>query len=108
MSPYPHGTRRTHGTSGRLRQRSMTVATHALVISASTPVAYASLWAFTLASKIQVTTTLVTVNRITSGRTALAQFGAIPYRGRYWGTRFRSPAMALAPANHRITTVMRS
>jgi hypothetical protein len=62
----------------------------------------------TLASKIQVTNRLMSVNRITSGRTARAHSGAMPYRGRYCGTRFNSPAMALAPANQRMTTVARS
>src|SRR5262249_23070685 len=39
---------------------------------------------------------------------ARAQSGAMPYRGKYCGTRFNSPAIALAPANHRITTVIAS
>jgi len=34
----------------------------------------------------------------TSGRVARAHSGAMPYRGRYSGTRFNSPASAEAPA----------
>jgi hypothetical protein len=43
----------------------------------------------------------------TSGRVARAQSGAIPYRGRYCGTRFSRPAMADAPANHSVPIVAR-
>jgi hypothetical protein len=48
------------------------------------------------------------VNRITSGRVAFVHSGAMPYRGRYLGTRFRRPAIAEAPANHRMEMVLRS
>ena len=41
----------------------------------------------------------------TSGRTARAQCGAIPYLGRKRGIRFSSPAIADAPANHKIAIV---
>ncbi len=86
----------------------MTAATHALVISTSTPVAYAPPWASTFALNTQVTSRFMPVNSSTSGRTARAHSGAMPYRGRYCGTRFNSPTMALAPANQRMTMVLMS
>ena len=49
-----------------------------------------------------VTTIAMAVMMITSGRCARAHSGAIPYRGRYRGMRFSSPAIAEAPANHRM------
>ena len=48
------------------------------------------------------------VTSSTSGRIALAQSGAMPYRGRYRGTRFSRPAIADAPANHRMVIVLMS
>jgi hypothetical protein len=44
----------------------------------------------------------------TSGRLARAHSGAIPYRGRYFGTSVNNPAIADDPANHRITIVATS
>jgi hypothetical protein len=74
----------------------------------STPVAYAPPWASTSALNSSVTTTAMVKKTSTSGRVARAQSGAMPYGGRYRGTRFRSPAMADAPANHRMPIVLRS
>src|SRR5687768_450127 len=108
MAANGQDTRRYQGRPSRPRYTSITAATQALVMSISTPVAYAPPWASTFALNTSVTTRLMTVNRITSGLTARAHSGAMPYRGRYCGTRFNSPTMALAPANHRITMVLTS
>ena len=48
------------------------------------------------------------VNSVTSGRVARVHSGAMPYRGRYRGTRFSRPAIADAPANHRMAIVLTS
>ena len=55
-----------------------------------------------------VTTNVMTMKIRTSGRLARAHSGAMPYRGRYLGTRLRSPAIADAPANQRIAIVLAS
>jgi hypothetical protein len=92
----------------RRRNWSIAVATQALVMRTSTPVAYAPPWASTFARKSRVTVRLIAVKRYTSGRTARAHSGAMPYFGRYCGTRFSRPTIALAPANQRMTTVLTS
>ena len=51
---------------------------------------------------------MIAVTTSTSGRVAFVHSGAMPYRGRYRGTRLRSPAIAEAPANHRMEMVLRS
>ena len=58
--------------------------------------------------KTDVTTKQIAVKTNTSGRVALAHSGAIPYRGKYRGTIFKSPAIAEAPANHNIKIVLMS
>src|SRR5438445_5108221 len=77
-------------------------------IRTKTPVAYAPPWASTFASNIHVTVKQIAVNTSTSGRVARDHSGAIPYRGRYLGTILSRPAIADAPANHRIRIVLRS
>jgi hypothetical protein len=77
-------------------------------MSTRTPVAYAPPWASTLALKTIVTAMVMAVMMTTSGRFARAHSGAIPYRGRYRGTRFNRPASADAPANHRMEIVLTS
>ena len=78
------------------------------VMSTSTPVAYAPAWASTSARKMTVIAADTAVNTRTRGRAARVHSGAMPYRGRYLGTRLMRPAIALAPANQRITTVLMS
>src|SRR5437762_2079001 len=90
------------------RHAVIATATAAEVISTRTPVAYAPACASTLARKTTVTTIVTPVKSATNGRFERAHSGAMPYRGRYRGTRFSSPAIADAPANHRISTVARS
>src|SRR5262245_19498267 len=105
MTAYGQETRVTHRPV-RARYLSITVATPALVMRTSTPVAYAPPWASGFALNTQVTIRLMAVKRRTSGRDARAHSGAMPYRGRYRGTRLSSPAIALAPANQRMTIVL--
>ena len=52
--------------------------------------------------------TAIAVKTSTSGRTAAAHWGTMPYRGRKRGTRLRRPAIAEAPANHRMAIVLMS
>src|SRR5262249_353133 len=89
-------------------QLAIVTATAAEGIRTRTGVAYAPRCAFTSGSKLCVTQRLIRVKTRTRGRFARAQSGAIPYGGRYRGTRLRSPAIADAPANQRITMVARS
>src|SRR5688572_21749377 len=87
--------------------RSVT-ATAADVIRTRTPVAYAPPCAVTSALKMIVIRKVTAVKSVTSGRVARVHSGAIPYRGRYRGTRFSNPAIADAPANHRMAIVLTS
>src|SRR6185312_3107427 len=89
----------------RRRRAARVTAVAAEVINTRTPVAYAPPCASTLAEKTTVITNATVVKTSTSGRTARAQVGAMPYRGRYRGTRLSNPAIADAPANHRIPIV---
>jgi len=92
----------------RFRRADSVTARVADVMSTSTPVAYAPPCASTEALNSRVMTTATTVNVMTSGRTARAQPGAMPYLGRYRGTMLSRPAIADAPANQRIAIVDRS
>src|SRR5687767_9037748 len=78
------------------------------VISTKTPVAYAPPCEVTSARNKIVTKNAIAVKTRTNGRVARAQSGAIPNRGKYRGTIFRSPAIADAPANQRIVIVLMS
>ncbi len=66
----------------RAARAAMVTAIAAEVISTSTPVAYAPPCLSTLASNSQVTRKAIAVSTSTIGRTARAQCGAMPYRGR--------------------------
>ncbi len=60
------------------RRAERVTATAALVMSTSTPVAYAPPCASTFASKITVMTNAMSVKMTTSGRVARAHCGAMP------------------------------
>src|SRR6476659_1013263 len=63
------------------------------VITTRTPVAYAPPWASTLARKMIAIRNAPRMRISTSGRTARAHWGAIPYLGRKRGIRFSRPAI---------------
>src|SRR6185369_2855491 len=93
---------------GEVFQMLMVAAIAAEVMRTSTPVAYALACASTFALKRMVTPNATLVKNTTRGRIAPAQLGAIPYLGRYFGTRLSSPATADAPANQRMRIVLKS
>ena len=88
---------------------SITVAMQALVMSTSTPVAYAPPWASTFALKTQVTSRLIAGEEQDERADRPRPFRghAVPRQVlREPGST--SPTIALAPANHRITMVLTS
>ena len=93
-------------TAALLFQTESVAAIAAEVISTRTPVAYAPACSSTLALKSKVTPNATVVKKTTSGRIAAAHPGAIPYLGKYFGTRLNKPAIADAPANQRIRIVL--